>query len=449
MLPGGGPPWQINEIPGDEETDGHGATMVARWVAWRMLGAPTGDWLTKPRKEVYGRSRWDVTRDAEFVCWLMDHTGMDVMWCEGETTGWGGNSPNGLRLTGVADWYHDTDRDKIRRNYANANMYEPYPTYVCLTALRCSAQIADAIGKTKDAKRWRAHADRLQAGMVRLLAVGEHGNMMWKQSRFSVYPSLQDSLVQAWFSIYYDGLDPLRWDPQLTRITRNTLRRQLAQRTGHAPALAIGYGMGWLAKAALILDQLDDAGPILINIAKYSYDKNMDFVDAERGIDRRKYLWMIPEGTNILPDGSWYRIGDLTNGANQGPPLHALELCAGVDDTKPAALKIMPRVPEPLTGIEVTDFQVLIPAGNGLARAGVDFSYDRKTGIFKFNSDRPLPNLAVRIGPFDEATARKRAGTSRWPAGARVRVETSGTHRGKAAWWVWIEGLTAVSSVTL
>ena len=39
----------------------------------------------------------------------------------------------------------------------------------------------------------------------------------------------------------------------------------------------------------------------------------------------------IPEGSNILPDGSWHRIGDLSNGANQGITLHALELCAGID----------------------------------------------------------------------------------------------------------------------
>jgi len=44
-----------------------------------------------------------------------------------------------------------------------------------------------------------------------------------------------------------------------------------------------------------------------------------------------KMAMAIPEGSNILPDGSWHRIGDLSNGANQGITLHALELCAGID----------------------------------------------------------------------------------------------------------------------
>lgn len=451
VITGGNGPWQINEIPGDEETDGHGATIVARWVAWRNLGAPTGEWLTTPREEIFGKSRWDVTREAaEFVCWLMDYTGMDVLYCEGETTGWGGKAPWGMRLTGVEDWPNETDREKIRRNYANANMYEVYPSHVCMIGLRCSAQIADALGKTDEAKRWRTYADRLQAGMVRLLAVGEHGSMKWKESRFSVYPSLQDSLVQAWFAIYYDGLDPQRWDAEMTGITRNTLRRQLSHPYGHAAVLGMGYGQGWLTKAALILDEFDDAGPLLANIPKYVYDKNMNYVDEERGIDWRKYQWMVPEGTNILPDGSWYRIGDLTNGANQGPIMHVIELCAGIDDTKPAELKIMPRVPDPLTGIEVVDFQVLIPEGERLSRAKVSYTYDRKSGAFKLETDRPLPTLAVRLGPFtQEQATRERLAGAAFPNGSTQRIETSGHFHGKAARWIWVEDLRDVSNVEI
>lgn len=160
VINGGGPPWQINEIVGDEETDGHGATIVARWVAWRMLGAPTDGWLTAPRDEVFGKSRWDVTHDtAEFVCWLLDHTGMDDLWCEDETTGWGG-SPSGEQLTGVDDWFDETDPAKIRRNYANANMYEIYPSHICMIGLRRSAQMADAIGRKTEAACCRRPSSR-------------------------------------------------------------------------------------------------------------------------------------------------------------------------------------------------------------------------------------------------------------------------------------------------
>ncbi len=442
-----GMPLPIDPVPGDQETGGHGATMVARWVAWRNLGAPRGDWLTAPRNNVFGKSRWDSTKDAaEFICWYLDYTGMDVLFTEGETTGWaagGADAPLGLIPGRPAD---AKDMAAVRRFYANANMYEPYPTWVGQVALRCSADLAEAVGDTASAERWRAYAQRLRDGMLRLLRVGDHRKLMWRVSPNSVYPSLQDSLVQAWFAFYRDGYDPTTWDPQLTPITYNTLDRQLDQPYGHAPVLAMGYGQGWLTKAALLLDEMDDAGPLLWNIAKYSYDKNMDFVDEERGIDWRRWLYIIPEGTNILPDGRWYRIGDLSNGANEGPAMHALEICAGVDDTQPRALKIMPRVPDPLTGIEVANHFTLVPGGDGLKRARVAYTYHRD-GRFTLKSDVALPSLAVRLGPFTEDGARAFADGGKFPKGAAVRSQASGHHGNGVAWWVWVSGMKDVRSV--
>jgi len=438
-------PWPINEIDGNEEMEGHAATMVGRWVAWRMLGAPTEEWLTAPRPHVYGKSRWDSTRDAaEFVCWFMDYTGRDVIFSEGEVTGWGGGPHLPLCPPGMS---RETDPEKIRRNYANADMYEPYATYTCMVALRCSAQIADALGERELASRWRAYADRLQAGMVRLLKVGDHNNLCWRVSPYSVLPSLQDSLVQAWFSIYLDGYDPGRWDSMMTSITRNTLRRQLSQRYGHAPVLAMGYGQGWLTHAALMLDEMDDAGKLLWNLAKYTYDKNMDYVDPQRGIDWRKWLWIIPEGTCILPNGMWYRIGDLSNGANQGPAMHALEACAGIDDTDPQHVRILPRAPSPLAGIEVENFPVLIPAEKGLQVARLRYSW-RKGGTFTLSCDKPIPLLSVRLGPFaSEEDARRWLQTNTLPSGAKTRLQASGHADGKPAWWVWFEEMHTVSQI--
>lgn len=439
-------PYPLNEIPGNEEMCGHGATIVGRWVSWRLIGAPRDEWLTAPRADVYGKSRWDSTKDAaDFICWLMDYTGMDVIWSEGESTGWGGGPHLPLATPNM---HLETDPEKIRRNYANADMYEPYPTYVCLVALRCSAQIAEAVGDLESTARWREYADRLVTGMIQQLRVGDHTNFMWRVSPFSVFPSLQDSLVQAWFSIYYDGLDPNRLHADMTQISRNTLVRQLNQEYGYAPVLGMGYGQGWLTKSALILDDMDSSGPLLWNIAKYSYDKNMDYVDESRDIDWRKWMWLIPEGANILPDGSWYRIGDLSNGANQGPAMHALALCAGVDDTNPRDLKILPRAPEPLTGIEISNFFALVPDGDGLRKARLEYRFIRP-GVFSLKSDVTLPTLSVRLGPFDEASARRAAEIGKYPPDSSVRVDRSGKFRKSDAWWVWIDGMGGVSSVEI
>lgn len=431
----------IDPVPGGQESCGHGATVVARWLSWRLSGAPTDGWMTDPRDKVFGKSRWQSTFDAaEFICWYMDFSGMDVMFSEGETTGWAGgpdDSPWCLIPKGMAT---ELDPMKRRANYANSNMYEPYPTWVCCVGLRCSAQMADAMGKSEEAARWRAYADRLQAGMFRLLREGDFNKPVWRVSPHSVYPSLQDSLVYAWFAFYYDGYDPLKWDPNLTNVTRNTLRRQLSQQYGHAAVLGYGYGQGWLTKAALMLDEMDDAGPLLWNMGKYAYDKNMDYADSSRGIDWRRWLYIFPEGTNILPDGRWHRIGDLSNGANEGPPMHALEICAGVDDTQPANLKIMPRVPEPLSGIEVKQCATLIPVEKGLQNARVSYSF-QKAGGFQLKSDRVLPNLSVRVGPFTKDQAVLISEKATTPDGVKRSTVSSGTFQKDAAWWVWFENM--------
>jgi hypothetical protein len=346
------------------------------------------------------------------------------------------------------------DPAQIRQNYANADMYDPYPSYTCIVGLRCAAQMAEATGDPALAQRWREHADRIQKAMIRLLATGDANNRCWRMSPYSVYPNQMESLVPAWFAPNFDGLDPLRMDPEIMAITRNTLRRQLALPTGHRPLFGFGYGIGWLTQSALLLDEMDDSGILLGNIARYLYDKNMDFSDPARGLDWRPYLWIVPEGVNLLPDGSWHRIGDLSNGANQGITLHALEMCAGIDDTRPEALKILPRAPEPLTGLTVENWIALMPEGAGLAQARIGYTFARPgkqhpAGRFSLTSDRSLPTLAVRLGPFGEADARAAQMALAVPPGATTRVETSGRVRGGPAWWIWVEGMTNVKQVEL
>jgi len=260
---------------------------------------------------------------------------------------------------------------------------------------------------------------------------------------------MQDSLVPAWFSIYREGLDPKKFDPEILRITQNTLEKHLNVNYGHKPVLAMGYGIGWLTHAALALDAMDDADKLLINMAKYAYDKNMDFVDETRGIDWRKYQWIIPEGSNILPDGSWYRIGDLGNGANQGPALHALEVCAGVDDTNPQDVKIMPRVGRSMSGIEVSNFPVMIPDGDGLTRTKIDYSFERESYSFTLESKQSIPSLSVRLGPYRRDHAQQISEALEVPSSATIRVEESGTNNGQAAWWIWVEEMKNISSLTL
>jgi len=454
------PAGEINELHGDEEMDGHGATIVGRWLAWRHLGSPTGGWFSAPRADVYGKSPWQASIDAaEFICWLMDYTKRDVIYSEGETTGWCGHGrlvPPGMQT--------ETNYAKIVENYKKAEvMFQVYPSYVCMTALKCSAEMADAMGNKKKAKKWRKYAKRIRKAMPKELTVDYKGNPAWKFCAGSVYPVPTDSLVQAWFSIYFDGLDPKKFDPELTEITQNTFDRQINQPWGYAQVFGMGYGQGWLAKSALILDKMDDAGILLTNLAKYSYDKNMNYVDESRGIDWRNFQWIIPEGTAIRADGSWYRISDLGNGANQGIALHALELCAGIDDTDPEDLKIMPRIPAPLTGIEISDFPVLIPSKphfqvraknvprleTRLTRAKINYSYQVNPPKFKLDSEKTLPTFSVRLGPYTKSEAAKYAKKIKIPKGAKIRIDKSGQLNYNDAYWIWVEGMKDTKALKL
>ncbi len=101
--------------------------------------------------------------------------------------------------------------------------------------------------------------------MLRMPAVGPDHDRMWRVARNPCVPSLQDCLVQAWFSLYREGLDPQRMDEDLTPITRHTLRRQLNQRYGDTPVLGMGYGIGWLTHSALVLDQNGQCRRLLVS----------------------------------------------------------------------------------------------------------------------------------------------------------------------------------------
>jgi len=97
----------------------------------------------------------------------------------------------------------------------------------------------------------------------------------------------------------------------------------------------------------------------------------------------------------------------------------------------------------------VTNFAVIVPDGDQLAKAKINYNYNRKSGRFDLKSDRVLPNLAVRIGPYTQKTAEKYAEKLSKPCGATVRVEASGNADGQAAWWVWVENMKDIETLKL
>ncbi|MCC5875458.1 MAG: DUF642 domain-containing protein [Candidatus Sumerlaeia bacterium] len=444
-------PWAMNEIPGTEEMDGHASVMIGRWWAWRLMGSPTDDWLMEPRAHRFGNSRYDDTVNAaNFICWLMEHTGRDVIFSEGESTAWGGG-PEGTPGTNVfPGWPRESDPDILRQHYSNADVfYQTYPTFASYIALRLSSEKAEAVGDTEHFEKWNSHADRIYHAMLAELAIGNPGEEVWKVAFHSVFPSFNEALVQTFLSTYREGYHAADWDPALRAITRRTLDERLQRPNSGRAVIGMGYGQGWMLHAALAFDEMDAVDQLITDLAIYTYDKNMDYQDPTRDIDWRDLQWIIPEGTNILPDGSWYRISDLGNGANQGPSMQAILYSAGVDDSQPDRIRLIPRIAGSMNRMELHDLQTVVASEDGGTAVAL-VTYDYRPGkYFLMSSSLPLPGLSVRLGPFAneaEATGAIRNGL---PIGATTRVEASGTWQGGTAWWVWAEKMDGASSLIL
>ncbi len=92
---------------------------------------------------------------------------------------------------------------------------------------------------------------------------------------------------------------------------------------------------------------------------------------------------------------------------------------------------------------------MLIPEGEGLTQAKLTYTYSPAGGL-KLASDKPLPRLAVRLGPFESREAAELAiATWRLPRGAETSLVTSGHFHGQPAWWLWVKGLRYVKRVEI
>lgn len=199
----------------------------------------------------------------------MEHTGIDAIYSEGEETGWGGHpgpgyhtEPGHERVLIPPDMHLAKTREEVLRGYANSDLFDVYASYMCLSALLCGLNMADAMGDADYAKRWRAYAERIKYGMLRKLAIGSHRFRHWKISPYIVYSSFQSNLAPLWAAFYTEGLDPLELDPVMANVSRNSYIEQRGFAHGLAPVLGFGYGMGWMAKAGIMLDEMDDIVPI-------------------------------------------------------------------------------------------------------------------------------------------------------------------------------------------
>ena len=111
-------------------------------------------------------------------------------------------------------------------------------------------------------------------------------------------------------------------------------------------------------------------------------------------------------------------------------------------------------MPVPLSGIEITDFPVLVPisstpGGPSLTRAKINYSYNLNPLAFSLESDRVLPTLSIRLGPFTKSKAVSYLEAIEVPEHAKKRVDKSGHYKKQDAYWIWVEGMKDIKRLEL
>jgi len=65
------------------------------------------------------------------------------------------------------------------------------------------------------------------------------------------------------------------------------------------------------------------------------------------------------------------------------------------------------------------------------------------------NSDKILPNLSVRLGPFTKSEAEKQLKKIKVPKSAKTRIDKSGHYKKNDAYWIWVEGMRNIKTLEL
>lgn len=335
------------------ENDGHGMTALFIYNLWRHL----------PDRDRWLRDRWkDIQGLGDWVVWQLEHPAISA-------------SKGVLR----------TDSE------CSAGIgYSVYADVACIEALRALADMADSIGESEKASVWR-DASRImhEACKDAYIVVDPKFGRTWTLDS-SGWPDRSTVMGPIILPPDRTGFlcaarDP--WKP----YNEAAYQRQI---TAHKPfgffGVAMGYGQGFVTQSALLLDKMNDATKMLQWAAKATYSSFF-----------KPYI--VPEGCEVDPTGTfWHRTGDLGNGVQQAEIVKALRIVIGVDDTSTDALRICPRLPNGWTGIDVTDYPVLISRAGKPETARVSYKL-RRVGSgteLALTSDIPLGKIDLRLGPF-------------------------------------------------
>ena len=339
------------------ENDGHGLISIFIYKLWERM-ADRDAWL---------RAHWaDVKLAGDWIPWQFEHAD----------------------ITGAEDGVLYTTGES-----AAGKGYSVYPDTVCMDALLALAQMADSIGETDSAALWRDRAEKMHKAIpARYMISDPKYGRVWTLD-YAGWPNKSTVLGPLIFLPDYQGFAPQDDDPAWRPANQAAYPRLIdAYKPFGFYGWAMGYGQGFVTQAALLLDRMKDATPMLNWTAREVYDPEI-------------HSFVVPEGVQVDPTGRFlYRTGDQGNGVQEAEIVKIFRILIGVDDTKPQRLRVMPRLPYGWTEMAVDKYPALVDQGREVETAFLNYDLQRAAnGInLKISSDRKIGAVAFRLGPFEK-----------------------------------------------
>ncbi|GIW12500.1 MAG: hypothetical protein KatS3mg061_3557 [Dehalococcoidia bacterium] len=355
---------------GNWENDSQGLLILAYFAAWQARGRDQ-EWLAR---------HVGTVRDA--AGWFLEQLAHPERW----------RSRDGL-LYGEGE-------------AANDGGYDVLSNTLAWRALRAAAEMVAAVGEGARASAFREAAERIRAAVATQLRDPDG----WRSVAWN-WGYGHEALAPVFSAADVGDYDLSSLTAEERAVARQTYLRQLGRCPQHACVRAVGYGQGFLAQAALLLDDLETAATLLERLATLAYDE-------------RRSPYLIPEGIALAPDGSrWYRTGDLGNAVQQGEVLKALALVAGVE-RGPTGVRLLPRLPATWQWLEVERWP--------LASGTLSLRVERMGDTLRYQVATPVA-LALRVGPVAPGSRLLVDGVER----AGRPVESGGRR------WLWVDALPA------
>ena len=338
---------------GNQETDGHGLMMLGAYNVWKNLG----------KKAAWVEANWEFIYEAAYwIEWCLANP--DLSFAEdgllyGETE------------AAMSDW----------------TLYANLPCYLGLLGY---AEMAAAIGKADECRRWLKAAETLKSGIDKRLARADGRSWDPEHKGF-----LHDPAPYMLSDFYgYDTADmPSAWIER-SRASYEEDIRETKKASYYAPG-GLGYGHSNITQNALLLDEAHDASELVKSLCRICY------------APRLPEPYMVPEGISVDPErGILRRQGDLGNLVQQAEAMKCFLLVSGVSPLHNGVLKIMPRLPEGWS-VALSDFKVESGTFRVTLKAAYPENGTQRIDVKLAGNDcRKLPDAVnVRFGPFPKSQA--------------------------------------------